>query len=159
MPDMRGAMQKSGLKGSDPPTRGGHSANQQKNPFPAGYPKYFDTDGKPRIEIVLSEAQDVADAFANDKLRRSQLRAFYGHAKSQLQRLQHGADFREVHFEVARLKVFASDRAARSENQLPKSFKDFIDRNVDAVRDQKSFEKGFMPHFEAVVGYCARIKD
>jgi hypothetical protein len=30
---------------------------------------------------------------------------------------------------------------------------------VEAVTDRVSFEKGFMPHFEAVVAYCARIKD
>jgi CRISPR/Cas system CSM-associated protein Csm2 small subunit len=64
-----------------------------------------------------------------------------------------------VHPEIARLKAFAADRAGRADNALPSSFKQFIDRNVDAIIDVASFRKGFMPHFEAVVAYCARIKD
>src|SRR5579884_3595459 len=129
------------------------------NPFPPGYPSYFGTDGYTRPELLLKEAEDLAARFDRDGLRRSQLRAFYDHAKRQLQRLQYGAPFADVHADIAKLSVVAADRAPRAVGKLPASFKEFIDRNVKAASDRKSFEKGFMPHFEAVVGYCARIKE
>jgi CRISPR/Cas system CSM-associated protein Csm2 small subunit len=109
--------------------------------------------------MVMNEAELVAERFERDGLKRHQLRAFYDQAKRQLQRLSYGTPFAEVWPEVGRLKAFAADRAGRSENALPASFKAFIDRNVDSIKDELSFRKGFMPHFEAVVGYCARIKD
>jgi CRISPR/Cas system CSM-associated protein Csm2 small subunit len=128
--------------------------------FPAGYPAYLDANLCIRIELVTTVAQRLADGFKDEgKLTRHQLRAFYDHAKRQLQRLDYGTPFCEVHAEIARLKAFASDRAGRANNPLPDSFKGFIDRNVDAVVDETSFKKGFMPHFEAVVAYCARLKD
>jgi hypothetical protein len=34
-----------------------------------------------------------------------------------------------------------------------------VDKNVDAVKDEVSFQKGFMPHFEAVVAYCANLRE
>jgi CRISPR type III-A-associated protein Csm2 len=152
MPDMRNAMERVGFKGTQPGGQG-----RTDNPFPAGYPQYFTPDGHTRVALVTAEAEKVAAQFESDKLKRHQLRSFYDHAKRQLQRLKYGATFAEIHPEIARLKAFAADRAARSDNAVPPSFKRFIDLNVDAVKDEASFKKGFMPHFEAVVAYCARI--
>ena len=167
MPDMRDAMRGAGLQGGRPQgnRRGGPPAGaagdrgRGDNPFPPGYPKYLTDEGHTRVELITGEAENLAVRFEADRLKRHQLRAFYDHAKRQLQRLVYGAPFGEVHPEIARLKAFAADRYGRADNALPKSFKDFIDRNVDAVTDAASFQKGFMRHFEAVVAYCARIKD
>jgi CRISPR type III-A-associated protein Csm2 len=167
MPDMRDALQGAGLRpqrpqgnrpGGAPPGRAGERG-PAANPFPSGYPKYFTSEGYLRVEMVTDEAENLAVRFESEKLKRHQLRSFYDHAKRQLQRLAYGVPFEEVHPEIARLKAFAADRAGRAENALPQSFKQFIDRNVGAVNDKAAFEKGFMPHFEAVVAYCARIKD
>ncbi|MGO9264668.1 MAG: type III-A CRISPR-associated protein Csm2 [Candidatus Binataceae bacterium] len=158
MADMRDKLRGAGI----PVTEGRRREDERRsgggNVFPPGYPQYFTKEGHTRVEVVKEEAERTAEQFARDKLTRHQLRAFYGHSKKQLQRLQYGTPFAEVHFEVARLKAFAADRAARA-NPIPPSFKEFIERNVDAIRDEKSFEKGFIPHFEAVVAYCARLRD
>jgi CRISPR type III-A-associated protein Csm2 len=161
MADLRDAMRKAGLQGSRGPgnPQAGGRAGGGESPFPPGYPKYFGPGGHTRVELLLEEAENLAARFERDRLKRHQLRAFYDHAKRQLQRLQYGVDFAEVHPEIAKLKAFAADRAGRAENALPASFKEFIDRNVHAIRDADSFQKGFMPHFEAIVAYCARIKD
>jgi CRISPR type III-A-associated protein Csm2 len=168
MPDMKDAMRDAGFRGGRAPSHqspekppGGSSGKPGggENPFPPGYPKYFGPEGHTRVELLLKEAENVANCFERDGLKRHQLRAFYDHAKRQLQRLQCGVPFAGVHPEIAKLKAFAADRAQRAENKLPSSFKQFIDHNVNAITDQKSFEKGFMPHFEAVVAYCARIKE
>ncbi|SRR5579883_1978712 len=166
MPDMKDAMRGAGFRGRRAPSNGppekssvrpGGTQGGSGDAFPPGYPTYFGPDGHTRVELLLKEAENLATCFERDRLKRHQLRAFYDHAKRQLQRLQHGASFGAVHPEIAKLKAFAADRAGRTENALPLSFKRFIDFNVDAVTDQDSFEKGFMPHFEAVVAYCARI--
>jgi len=163
MPDMKEAMRKAGLRVS-PDDRGGRGGGGRvappgENPFPSGYPQYFTSDGHIRVEMLKEEAERISDRFADAKLKRSQLRAFYDHAKRQLQRLRYGTAFAEVHPEIVRLKAFAADRAHRRTNPIPPPFKQFIDRNVDAVKDQRCFTEGFMPHFEAVVAYCGRIRD
>lgn len=165
MPDMRNALQSAGIKGQPPqgnrpggpPGRPG--GGSPPNHFPPGYPKYFTPEGNLRVEMVTTEAQSCAASLERDNLKRHQLRSFFDHAKRQLQRLVYGVPFGAVHPEIARLKAVAADRAGRSENALPQTFKQFIDRNVDAVTDKATFQNGFMPHFEAVVAYCARIKD
>ncbi len=135
--------------------RGGASGNV----FPPGYPQYFTEDGHTRVELVAEEAQRIAEQLVADGLTRRQLRVFYDHAMRQLQRLQYGNEFGEVHPQVVRLKAAAADRAARRTNNIPPSFKEFIDRNIDKVMDKESFIRGFMPHFEAVVAYSARARE
>jgi len=163
MPNMKGAFRKAGF-GGGPPASGpgqGRTAGPAslRSVVPADYPKYFTAEGHLRVELVKDEAEKIARCFRESKLTRNQLRSFYDHAKKQLQRLGYGTAFGEIHAEIARLKAFAADRAARSSNALPAAFKEFIDRNVNAVNDEKSFKNGFMPHFEAVVGYCASLRE
>ncbi len=172
MPGMKDALKGAGFQAQQPQgsSRTGQRAETggrltvDDSLFPDGYPKYFKpNDQKPnfhtRVELLLGEAENLAMRFERDGLKRHQLRAFYDHAKRQLQRLQHGADFADVQPEIAKLKYFAADRAGRGENALPLTFKTFIDRNVAAIKDRADFERGFMPHFEAVVAYCARIRE
>jgi CRISPR/Cas system CSM-associated protein Csm2 small subunit len=152
----QGARPQGGQRGGSPP---GRLAGGGEGRFPPGYPQYFTPEGHLRVELVMKEAEEMAKRFEDDGLRRHQLRAFYDHAKRQLQRLAYGAPFGDVWPEIGRLRSCAADRAGRKgDNALPQSFKEFIDRNVEAVKDERCFRKGFMPHFEAVVGYCARIK-
>jgi CRISPR type III-A-associated protein Csm2 len=122
-----------------------------------GYPQYFTKEGFLRTELLKEEAEQRAQDFHRRGLTRHQLRAFFDHAKKQLQRLQYGAPFREILPEIIRLKTAAADRAARTgPNRIPSDFRRFIDSNIDAITDQRSFERGFMPHFEALVAYFPR---
>lgn len=166
MPDMKDAMRGAGFRGARPQgNRGGSRSSDAgergltASPFPSEYPKYFTEEGHTRVELIKNQAEEIAKRFEVDGLKRHQLRAFYDYAKKQLQRLGYGVAFGEVHPDIARLKALAADRAGRANNPIPASFKQFIDRNIDSVKDETSFKKGFMPHFEAVVAYCARIKD
>jgi CRISPR/Cas system CSM-associated protein Csm2 small subunit len=156
MPDIRDAMGRAGFQDRQP--EGGRGSGP-RNVFGPGYPEYLTKDGHTRVDLITKEAEAVAARFESDRLKRHQLRSFYDHAKRQLRRLEYGAAFGEVHAEIARLKAFAADRAARSDNAVPPSFKRFIDLNVDAAKDEVLFRKGFMPHFEAVVAYYAHVKE
>lgn len=161
MPDTRGGQGSSGFRGAQTPqSRTGSPRPINLNEcVPPNYPRYFTDAGFTRVELVQGEAMRIAECFKSAGLNRHQLRAFYDHAKRQLQRLDYGIPFDEVRIEIARLEAFAADRAGRSTNALPQVFKSFIDRNVKAVKDEKCFQKGFMPHFEAVVAYCATLRE
>lgn len=168
MPDMRDAFRNAGFRNvpTERGRRGGPRAGVTETRttigndcFPHGYPRYLTDDGHTRVELVQGEAEKIAECFRSAGLNRHQLRAFYNHAKRQLQRLDYGTPFVETRVEIARLQYFAADRAARSNNPVPAVFKNFIERNIVAVRDEVTFRKGFMPHFEAVVAYCANLRE
>jgi CRISPR type III-A-associated protein Csm2 len=157
MPDMKEALRQAGLQMSKDRRDEPRTAPGAGNPFPRDYPKYFTEDGYTNIELLKDVAKAIADKCSKDGLTRNQLRAFYDHAKRQVQRLQYGIAFREILPEIVRLKTAAADRSTRTgPNRIPPDFREFIDRNVDAISDRPSFEKGFMPHFEAVVAYFPR---
>jgi CRISPR type III-A-associated protein Csm2 len=135
-----------------PPKKSGASTGAF---FEEGYPDYFDTDGLLKPEFVNEKAEEIARRLGDErpKMTMSQLRAFYGHVKLQEGALASGRDFKEVLLEVKKLKPFASERAHKE--KVPKYFEDFITRNVDKVKDERTFLKGFVEHFQAVVAYCA----
>jgi CRISPR type III-A-associated protein Csm2 len=179
---MRDAFQKAGFRGTEPQRasgpvqrQGGGGQRQQgqwsgkpgggnadgpcAKVFAAGYPKFFTDEGHTRPDLVQKEAEDLAECFKDARLTRHQLRAFYGHAQNQQKRLKYGTPFGAVQVEIGKLKAVAADRAGRRNNALPEAFKKFIDLNVNAVRTEKDYLQGFMPHFEAVVAYCAILRE
>jgi CRISPR/Cas system CSM-associated protein Csm2 small subunit len=123
--------------------------------FPEGYPDYFDADGLLKPDFVTTLAEEIARNLGEErpKMGMHQLRAFYGHVKLQEGALKKNRPFKEVFLEISKLKPFASERA--SKEKLPRYFEDFIIRNVDKSKDEKSFREGFVEHFQAVVAYCA----
>jgi len=123
--------------------------------FPEGYPDYFDSDGILRSEFVTSLAESIAGELGRvrPKMTMNQLRAFYHHAKLQEGAIERGRPFREVWVEISKLKAFARERA--SKEKIPRFFEQFISRNVDRAKDDKTFSEGFMEHFQAVVAYSA----
>ncbi len=58
-------------------------------------------------------------------------------------------DFGAVNADIKRLVPFAKDGVGK--NKVPREFLEFIERNVQLVKDEKSFVKGFIEHFQAVV--------
>jgi hypothetical protein len=121
---------------------------------------YFDTDGHLRVEYVDREHMEpLAREMADDRLSSGQARRFFTHCRMVETLLKaHGksperlAALWAVQFPAfVRLDVFAADALAKQ--KVPKLFHDFIERNVNAVRTQKDFLEGFMPHFEALIGF------
>lgn len=127
--------------------------------LPKGYLSqgYFDSDGYIFEDLLDKTAQEVAKTICHAKpaLTQHQIRGFFGHARDAESQLRLLKDFRAIVPNIRRMKSLADDRASRTTNRIPDVFRDFIFRNVDAVKTEKDFTKGFMPHFEAVVGFCA----
>lgn len=124
---------------------------------------YFDGSGNLRVDYVRRERiERIAQRMSNDWPRSGkpthQLRRFFQHCRAIEAKLRaktsswsaEEAAFRQI-------DVAAADAFFKSERKIPLIFHDFIRLNVDAVRSEKDFLKGFLPHFEALIGFGSQF--
>lgn len=125
---------------------------------------YFDEHGYLRPEYVSRERVEPlveAMAKADPPLTMSQMRRFFQHCRRVEMLLRQD----KVAWEELRPRILFLDAAAqyavtrrqgdKSDNKIPPLFFDFIRRNVAAVNNRADFLDGFVPHFEALVGFGA----
>lgn len=129
---------------------------------------YFDSEGNLHIEFVTREymrdlAEQMAEDWPRDGKPTHQVRRFFQHCRAIEARLRAKAATPEQ-YQVAwaveeasfrMLDAAAADALAKSPPKIPQLFHDFIKNNVVAVKNWKDFLKGFLPHFEALVGFGA----
>lgn len=127
---------------------------------------YFADDGHLRIEYVSREAgrhngqpygvEPLVKFMCSDHagLTTHQVRRYFGHCRAIETRLRaSGVAWAKVWPEVKKLDIAAADGAAKQPPKIPALFQDFIRRNVAAIKSEKDFVEGFLPHFEALVGF------
>ena len=121
---------------------------------------YFDADGNLRPEYVdRKHIEPLARTMADAKLSTTQVRRFFNHCRlieAKLKALGKSSELVERMWAserttFIRLDAFAADALAKQ--KVPNLFHDFIQRNVDAVTTHTDFLRGFIPHFEALVGF------
>lgn len=157
--------------------RGGHSRdhrdrgpafNKVSDLWPRDYLSrgYFDPDGNLWPEYVSSDpVEKLVEAMASTRpeLNNHQLRRFFGHCRAIETRLRtkvstwaaERTEFLKLHHAA----TYAKGARGGEKQKIPDLFFDFIERNVNAVKTEDDFRKGFMPHFEALVGFgAAHIK-
>lgn len=117
---------------------------------------YFDGDGNLRPEYVAREkVEPFARRLANahPPLTTHQLRRFFQHCRAIEAKVRARKEsWEKLRPDFLKLDFAAADALGKSPSKIPKLFHDFIRRNVAAVRTQDDFLKGFLPHFEALVG-------
>lgn len=122
-----------------------------------------------RKELLSIDAEDAAKRFVvkNDRgypdqrnsITSAQLRKFYNEFKGLEKKLQFKAktpDQEEAAFGgiLPLVKMVKSKVAyASGGNKVPRTFADWLNKNVDSIGTAKDF-KAFLLHFEAVVGFC-----
>lgn len=118
---------------------------------------YFDDHGNLRIEYVSREkVEPLVEIMCRRRplLTAHQIRRYFGHCRAIETRLRANAKaWEDVWPDVKKLDVAAADGAAKQPAKIPALFHDFIRRNVAAIRCEKDFVDGFLPHFEALVGF------
>lgn len=114
---------------------------------------YFDAEGCLKVEYVSRDkVEPLAQKMAS--LTTHQIRRYFGHCRAIETRLKSGGvKWAEVWSQVKKLDVAAADGAAKEPRKIPPLFHDFIRRNVAAIKCEKDFLRGFLPHFEALVGF------
>ncbi len=119
--------------------------------LPDGYLSngYFKERDVLHEELVGKMADSVARSFRN--LTNHQLRRFYTHVRDAENKLKMTKDWQSVNIDIKKLKAFIAE--AFGKKKIPETFYHFINKNLDCVKDEISFVKGFLIHFEAVVAY------
>lgn len=117
--------------------------------FDAGGNLKTDYVGRNRVDLL---AKGMADA--RPSLTVHQLRRFFQHVRAIETKLRaKTSTWEEQNANFAKLAVAAADAFGKKERKIPKLFYDFINCNTDAVKSERDFLKGFIPHFEALVGF------
>ncbi len=124
--------------------------------LPAGYLAngYFDEKGYILPQVVVNWPKDISQKLdsAYPSMNVSQLRKFFTEVRHIEGQLSVGKNFDSLKGRVLKLDAYAAD--ARKKNGVPEIFKQFIEQNLKwAVRTEKDFVSGFVPHFESIVAY------
>ena len=121
---------------------------------------YFDAAGNLRTDFVVRDrlvpiAEELASA--RPPLTTHQVRRFFQHCRAIEAKLRaKTSTWAAEEAAFLQLDVAASDAFGKTQPKIPELFHDFIKSNVAAVKNEKDFLKGFLPHFEALVGYGAQ---
>jgi CRISPR type III-A-associated protein Csm2 len=87
-----------------------------------------------------------------------QIRRFFQHCRAIEAKVRAGtATWAAEEAAFRQLDVAAADAFGKSPPKIPELFHDFVKSNVAAVKNEKDFLKGFLPHFEALVGFGSRF--
>lgn len=106
--------------------------------------------------VVRERMESLAQMMANGSpaLTTHQIRRFFQHCRAVEARLRaKSASWECELIEVKKLDVAVADAFGKSPPKVPEIFRDFIRKNVAAVKTEKDFLDGFLPHFEALVGF------
>ena len=159
MSNMQHALRKAGL---EPQRRRPDRGRRREAPkLPTGY---FATDEQNRRYLrPMFVARKTVDPLAHQLARQArpalttgQMRRFFNHCRLLERRLQaDGENWEQV---AAGFEVLCSHaQYAQSAHKIPADFRRFIDENVQRVvadsNPREAFLRGFLPHFEALVGF------
>ena len=143
---------------------GGGEGGRRNEPLPQFPAVYFGTDQEGNryrlTDFVSREKVDVlASRLGQNGLTTGQLRRFYNYSRSIERQLKvEGRSWEQVAADFEALAFHA--QYAQSSRKIPREFQQFIDDNVRRVKAadghrREAFLSGFLPHFEALVGFAA----
>jgi len=118
---------------------------------------FFEASGGLKLQFVdRVHMEPKAKAMADAGLNMNQLNRFFRHCRRIEFRLRRKeTTWTEEKSEVAALSANAADAFGKSPPKIPAGFRDFIYDNVARIRTEDDFLKGFMKHFEALMGFAS----
>ena len=172
MTDMRRSMRKAGFKGRQrrrrrkPPQRA--SRRDASFSIPEFPTRYFlkDSNGHWYLDssfVGKANMDALAKGLSNRRLTTGQTRRFFNHCRDIERRLKvDGNSWEQVSARFESLSYHAQNAVAAK--KIPNEFQQFIDANVKRVvswgEPREAFLNGFLPHFEALIGFAAKhMKD
>lgn len=135
--------------------QGGYFDGRDKKDHPKLKLEYVSRE---KVEPLVAEMSN-----ARPPLNMHQLRRFFQHCRMIEAKLRQGVSTWEAEkANFALLDSAAADAYGKRQDdfrsepkKIPRLFHDFIKRNVKAVETEEDFIKGFLLHFEALVGFGA----
>ena len=144
---------------------------QQEQNIPALPDSYFILDqDRPCLHTAFVSKKFVDPlarnlANANPRLTTGQIRRFFNHCREIERRLKvDGESWPRVAADFEVLSAHAQYASSGQNRKIPVGFRLFIDNNIDRVTSSENpsiaFLEGFVPHFEALVGFgAAHMRD
>lgn len=105
-----------------------------------------------RKELLTDEALNLGRKLADQRngIKSAQLRKYFNEVRSL--EVQVGAKSYPVVEPLIKMLKSKVAYGMRSTTRLPREFKDFINKAVDEINDEKDFQ-AFVKHFEAILGF------
>lgn len=167
MTSMEDAMKKAGIQSEPRERRGrGGGSRSPRGNLPKFPDSYFETDSQGRSYlqpafVSKKNVDSLAEQLAyrsKPKLTTGQIRRFFNHCREIERQLNvDGESWHQVSAGFEALCYHAQNAVAT--HKIPREFQDFIDKNVKRVvsakEPERAFLDGFLPHFEALVGFGA----
>ncbi len=165
MTNMKEAMNKAGFKAERQQyqAQGGNRKRPHGKALPKFPNSYFGTDdqGQSYLQpdfVSKQKVDPLVKELAHRKLTTGQIRRFFNHCREIERRLKiNGESWQQVSAPFEALCYHAQNASAA--RKIPREFQEFIDDNVkrvvDSEKPEKAFLDGFLPHFEALVGFGA----
>lgn len=119
---------------------------------------YFIKDDFIKKEYVLEYAKDLANEFTkNENVNKpTQIRKYFDYCDKINGIYKVKRNFLYVQAELP--KVIAHLNNALKKGLISNDFVTFLEKNIElAIIEEKNFVKGFIPHFEAVIGFSQKI--
>ncbi len=115
---------------------------------------YFNDKECLKESLIIQYPYSLARLFSKDsKLNKpTQIRKYYDYCKNLESILKIKNDFNCILSELYQLIPLANN--AMNKGHISVSFKDFLEINLNqAVKSEKNFIEGFIPHFQSLIGY------
>ena len=142
------------------------------NQLPEGYLKegYFNNNQSEKtlkVEYILKYPKEIVEILQKEQRRgknkTTQIRKYYNFCMRLKTRVGNSytkekqvLSFEKLKVELESLKYFVYD--AHKRDKVTSVFKEFIEKNVDAIKDNEDF-LAFVKHFEAVMAYLPKEKN
>ncbi len=117
---------------------------------------YFSEDGHILPEFLEKYPVYLAKVFSGDSNvnKSTQVRKFFDYCRKTEGIYKIKKDVKEVNTDLLKLKSHINNAANKKPPLVSKQFVSFLECNISqAIKGESHFLKGFMVHFEAVIGY------
>lgn len=98
----------------------------------------------------------LAQKMNDEGLSKTQMRRFFSHCHAIKIKLKGGEKWEKVRPLFLSMRYVAGRSRDQTSKEFPLIFFEFISVNVDKVKSKEDFLYGFMPHFEALVGFSSK---
>jgi len=115
---------------------------------------YFINNKNLKPQLIIQYPKQLAEIFQKDNNvnKSSQIRKYFDSCRLIEGKLKINNDFDYVISELLKLVPLINN--AKEKKHISLDFYDFFEKNImEAIKSKEHFQRGFLPHFESIIGY------